>query len=105
MDRYQLQEDVLTKGGKGATNYTPTSRHDYKAFSVQVKDTVGSGDSFLAAFIAQKLLGKSIDDTVEYATALGAYVTTHAGANPPYKMTDLNHFIWKKTLERMNWKY
>lgn len=30
----------------------------------------------------------------------GAYVTSRSGANPDYKTSDLNRFIWEKQLER-----
>lgn len=96
MERYHIQEVILTKGSLGASYYTPTGRRDYQAYSVVVKDTIGSGDSFLAAFIAQKLMGKSLDDALNYANALGAYVTTQSGATPDYEIADLNHFIEKR---------
>ena len=102
--QFQLAEIILTKGAHGASYYTATSRHDYRAYPVTVKDTVGSGDSFLAAFLAQKLLGKSVDDMLDYAAALGAYVTSQAGANPEYKATDLSRFIWEKQLEQAKWR-
>src|SRR5690606_5161406 len=54
-DQYGLQEIIVTKGDKGASYYTPLAHHDYPAVPVEVRDTVGSGDSFLAAFLAQKL--------------------------------------------------
>lgn len=103
-DRYQLEEIIVTKGGNGASYYTPTERHDYKAYPVTVRDTVGSGDSFLAAFVARKLQGESIDDMLDYAAALGAYVTASTGANPDYKKSDLERFIWEKQLEQVRWK-
>jgi len=101
---YGLQEVIITKGADGASYYTLDSRYDYSAYPVKVKDTIGSGDSFLAAFLAQKLLGKSIADILDFASALGAYVTAQAGANPAYEQTDLHHFIWQKQLERWQWK-
>lgn len=103
-DLYGIGEIIVTKGGEGASYYTLTERYDYKAYSVIVKDTVGSGDSFLAAFVAQKLLGKSIEDMLDFAAALGAYVTAQAGANPDYKPTDLAHFMWQKQLEQLKWQ-
>ncbi len=103
-DHYGLQEIIVTKGAQGASYYTPNSRHDYPAVSVDVKDTVGSGDSFLAAFLAQKLRGESSEHMLEFATALGAYVTTQSGACPPYSRTDLNRFMWEKYLETIHWK-
>ena len=103
-DHYGLREIIVTKGAQGASYYTPVSRHDYPAVPVQVKDTVGSGDSFLAAFLAQKLRGETSENMLEFATALGAYVTTQSGACPPYSRTDLNRFMWEKYLETIHWK-
>ena len=103
-DRYGLQEIIVTKGAQGASYYTPSARYDYPALPVAVKDTVGSGDSFLAAFLAQKLRGESSENMLEFATALGAYVTTQSGACPPYSRTDFNRFMWEKYLEVNHWK-
>jgi len=97
-EEYSIKEIIVTKGGQGVSYYTLTERYDYGAYSVKVNDTIGSGDSFLAAFITQKLNGKPIEDMLDYAVALGAYVTSQAGANPAYQIQDLNHFIWKKKL-------
>ena len=103
-DKYRIGEIIVTKGGEGASYYTPMARYDFKAYPVIVKDTVGSGDSFLAAFVAQKLFGKSTEDILDYAAALGAYVTSQAGANPDYKGTDLARFMWQKQLEQLKWQ-
>jgi fructokinase len=50
-DRYGLKDIIVTKGAQGASYYTPQARHDCAAMPVVVKDTVGSGDSFLAGFL------------------------------------------------------
>ncbi|WP_353197143.1 carbohydrate kinase [Parapedobacter defluvii] len=97
-DRYGLAEIIVTKGEHGASYYTPSFRYDYPAVPVSVKDTIGSGDSFLAAFLAQKLRGESAESMLSFATTLGAYVTTQSGACPPYAATDLNRFMWEKYL-------
>lgn len=102
--RYQIREIILTKGADGASYYTLNERYDYKAYPVMVKDTIGSGDSFLAAFIRQKLLNFPVEEMLDFASALGAFVTSHAGANPEYDFRDLARFIWEKQLERANWK-
>lgn len=99
-ENYGMKEIIVTKGSQGVSYYTLTERYDYAAYKVEVNDTIGSGDSFLAAFISQKLKGEPIEDILDYAVALGAYITSHSGANPEYRLTDLNHFIWKKKLER-----
>ena len=45
-------------------------------------DTVGAGDSFTAAFVAQTLLGKSMQEAHETAVRVSAYVCTQEGAMP-----------------------
>jgi len=99
-DRYGLPEIIVTKGAAGASYYCSDARYDCPAIPVDVADTVGSGDAFLAGFLAQKLRGETGDRMLEFATMLGAYVTTQSGACPPYAQADLDRFAWAKYLER-----
>ena len=96
---FGISEIILTKGSQGASYYTENERYDYRAYPVEVQDTIGSGDSFLAAFISQKLSGKSVEEMLDYAVALGAFVSSQSGANPPYRIADLHHFVWDKKLK------
>jgi fructokinase len=95
---FAIPEIILTKGGQGASYYTENERYDYQAYSVDVQDTIGSGDSFLAAFISQKLSDKSVEEMLDYAVALGAFVSSQSGANPTYRIAELHHFVWNKKL-------
>lgn len=99
-DLYGLQEIIVTKGAAGASYYTPSSRHEFDGVPVEVMDTVGSGDSFLAAFLAQRLQGESIENALELASFLGAYIATKAGACPFYTRDDLNSFIRNKNPDK-----
>lgn len=47
-------------------------------------DTVGAGDSFLATFIAGLLSGQPMQQVVDKACIVGAFVAGKRGANPPY---------------------
>jgi fructokinase len=47
-------------------------------------DSVGAGDSFLATFIAGLLAGKPMQEAVDKACIVGAFVAGKRGANPPY---------------------
>lgn len=98
-DRFRLEEILLTKGSHGASYFSSSIRFDYPAYNVQVADTVGSGDSFLAAFLSKKLRGESLETTLNFASALGAFITTHSGACPEYTRSDLDRFIWIKDRE------
>lgn len=95
---FGIPEIVLTKGGSGASYYTQNAQCNYPAFKVEVNDTVGSGDSFLAAFLSKRIKGEGIEGTLNYASALGAFITTHSGACPEYKQYDLERFIWRNDL-------
>jgi len=97
-ERFNFQEVIITKGSKGATYYTEAIRYDYPAYLVDVQDTVGSGDSFLAAFLAMKLSDEPLEEMLNYAAAMGAFITSKSGACPPYSKFDLERFIWKRSL-------
>jgi fructokinase len=95
---FKMQEILVTKGSMGATYYTSSFCYNYPAYPVTVSDTIGSGDSFLAAFLAMKLGDEPVDLTLDYAIAMGAFITSQPGACPPYSRSDFNRFIWKKKL-------
>ena len=98
-DKFNIQEILVTRGSKGASYYTPLSSFEYAAYKVEVADTIGSGDSFLAGFLAKKLQRECPDTAVAYAAALGAFVTQHHGACPSYTISDLEQFKSDKELE------
>jgi fructokinase len=104
-NKFGISEIVVTKGSSGATYYTENEQYYYPAYKVIVNDTIGSGDSFLAAFLLKKLEHADINDMLSYAAALGAYVTMHSGACPEYKQNELNYFIWKTELSTINHLY
>jgi len=94
--RFQIQEVLITKGGKGATYYSRQIRYDYPTYVIEVADTIGSGDAFLAAFLAMKLSNEPLEVILDYAVAMGAFITSQSGACPDYSKFDLERFIWKK---------
>ncbi|HNT22405.1 MAG TPA: carbohydrate kinase [Saprospiraceae bacterium] len=71
---------LVTRGGDGAACYEKNSTHDHPGFKVEVQDTIGSGDSFLAMFISRKLSGFPLQVCLEDACALGAVVAKYPGA-------------------------
>ena len=95
-NRFQIQEVLITKGGKGATYYSRQIRYDYPTYAIEVADTIGSGDAFLAAFLAMKLANEPLEVTLDYAVAMGAFITSQPGACPDYSRFDFERFIWKK---------
>jgi fructokinase len=94
--RFNMDEVLITKGSLGATYYTPDLSYDYPAYRIDVADTIGSGDSFLAAFLAKKLNSEPLEVILDYSVAMGAFITSQAGACPKYSKFDLERFIWKR---------
>lgn len=93
-EQFHINEVLLTKGSKGAKYYTGNSCHFQPAYSIHVQDTVGSGDAFLAGFLAKRLSGeKSAAIMIDYAAAVGAFNTTKTGACPSYTLAELDQFI------------
>lgn len=93
---FQIQEVLITKGGKGATYYTREIRYDYPTYPIEVADTIGSGDAFLAAFLAMKFINEPLEVTLDYAVAMGAFITSQPGACPDYSRYDFERFLWQK---------
>src|SRR5690606_2167824 len=60
-EKFYIQEVVLTKGERGASYYTQESVYHQNGVAVTVCDTIGSGDSFLAALIANHFLKEPAD--------------------------------------------
>lgn len=87
-----VQEIILTKGAAGASYYSRNERLDIDALTVSVTDTVGSGDSFLAAFVGGKLNGATNDQILKDAAVLSAFVATRQGACPAYTSNALQMF-------------
>lgn len=99
-DEYQCEMVCITRGERGAIIYDGKDFFEHPGYKVKVVDTVGSGDAFLAGFLANFLTGKSIDQALDFACATGALVATKAGATPEYKIEDINYIInnSKKTI-------
>jgi len=92
---FGINEVIITKGADGASFYQGETAYQGAAFQVKVADTVGAGDSFLAAFLYQKLKGTPIPETLNYALGMGGFIASQQGACPPYTSADLAKFIAK----------
>lgn len=92
---FGIQEIVLTKGSKGAIYYRDTEQLYYPTYKIEVNDTVGSGDAFLAGFVMSRFDANTATDMtaiMDKATAVGAFITTQEGACPDYSLEQLQLF-------------
>jgi len=81
-DRFNIGEVVITKGESGASYYTGEKGYHLWGNEVKVADTIGSGDSFLAAFIANHYLKAQPEIILKNAIAMGAFIATKKGGCP-----------------------
>ena len=83
-ERYTLDVLCVTLGEHGAVLLDETGLYSQVGFPVEVADTIGSGDAFLAGFLYKTVQGESARKTLEFACATGAYVATQRGATPAF---------------------
>jgi sugar/nucleoside kinase (ribokinase family) len=74
-----VKEIVLKRGADGASHFDRNGRTDMPGFAVEEVDPTGAGDSFGAAFLVCRRLGKSVEDALRYAAAAGARTVTVQG--------------------------
>ncbi|WP_404429911.1 sugar kinase [Microbacterium lacus] len=72
-------EVAVKLGAAGAVAYTAELSARSRPFTVSPVDTVGAGDGFAAGYIAAKLSGGGLQERLDQAAAVGAFVTTRAG--------------------------
>jgi fructokinase len=79
----------VTRGAHGAIIWNDYAFYEHPGCTVNVVDTVGAGDSFLATFITGLLNETPMQPLLDKACAVGAYVTTQRGANPVYNVDEV----------------
>ena len=74
---------AITRAANGAVIASPELRLEVAAVSVDVRDTVGAGDSFMAALIAELMDDKPLDAAATTAIAAAAITCSRSGAQLP----------------------
>lgn len=96
--RFQLQAVCVTCGADGALLWTNDQLYRAPGVRVDVKDTIGSGDSFLAALLKGWLRGQEPSECLRFACATGALVATHYGATPAFTEAEVRGLLGAQTL-------
>lgn len=87
---FEFEMICITLGSKGAAIYQEGDIISHPGYPVAVKDTVGSGDAFLAGFVSKYLSRESPEKILDFACALGALVATFSGGTPQYNESDIS---------------
>jgi fructokinase len=83
----------VTKGSHGAVLYYNEKMHYNSGYKIDVVDTVGSGDSFLAALLSKLLSNNDPQNAIDFACAMGALVAKNEGANPKISEKEISTFM------------
>lgn len=85
--QFGLQLVLVTRGENGAAVLSQQGYFEHPGFQVEVADTIGSGDAFLATFLSNYLQQKPLAEALKNACAVGAFVASRPGATPEYPVT------------------
>ena len=81
-EMFTCETVCVTRGERGAGLWHHGTWSEHAGFEVEVEDTVGAGDAFLAVLLAGLLSGGRASAVLEHANLIGAYVATQFGAVP-----------------------
>ncbi|MES3162384.1 MAG: bifunctional 2-dehydro-3-deoxygluconokinase/2-dehydro-3-deoxygalactonokinase [Halorubrum sp.] len=70
---------VVTRGGEGAVALRGGSVHEQDVFDADTHDAIGTGDAFVAGFLAKRIAGGDVGDALEWAAATAALKRTVDG--------------------------
>jgi fructokinase len=91
--KYDIKTIVVTMGGEGAMLYMNEQFYYHPGFRVLVADTIGSGDAFLAGFLNSLMHGRTPQQCLAYANAMGALVASRSGACPDYDVWEIETLL------------
>lgn len=83
-----LRAATLTRGARGSLLWTPAETAEALGIEAAIQDTVGAGDSYLAALTLGLLFNWPASQVVQRANQIAAFVCTQSGAMPslPYML-------------------
>jgi len=92
--RSNLKFIVVTLGERGAFAVSREGEKAYHpAFSIRLRDSVGSGDAFTAGFVDALLNDRSLPLACRYGNALGSVVAAQEGATQPLDRSQVDDFL------------
>lgn len=89
-DEFGIDIIVVTMGAEGALVSLDGVIQQQPGYRIEVADTVGAGDAFLAGFLTGKLNNKPILEILHQAALMGAFVASKNGACPQYNWPDIS---------------
>ncbi|WP_256007247.1 carbohydrate kinase family protein [Pedobacter deserti] len=91
-EAFNVPEVIVTKGEFGASYYKEGHAFHMASQEVKVADTIGSGDSFLAAFLSGHSKKTQPSQLLRNAVAMGSFIATRKGGCPDYTLSEYQSF-------------
>ena len=86
---YHIATLCVTRAERGAVLLNAGDFYDHPGFRVDVVDTIGAGDAFLAGLLDVYFRGEPPERWLDWANRCGAYVASKRGAAPPIKRAEI----------------
>jgi ribokinase len=77
-----VEKVIITLGSQGVFVVTKNEKVSVPAFEVEALDTTAAGDTFCGAFAVALVEGKSLKESLQFASAAAAISVTRMGAQP-----------------------
>jgi fructokinase len=97
---YNISTICVTLGSRGCAIFNQDTLLFFDGFTVEVVDTVGSGDAFAAAFLHGLNAGWTIPENATFANALGALVAGRHGATPDWSIEEHHALVRSRAVSR-----
>ena len=80
--KYSLNLIALTRGREGSILFTEGKTSNHEGHKINVEDTVGAGDAFVAGLVTGMLRGYELDDLHNKANRVASYICSKHGSTP-----------------------
>jgi len=92
-DKFHTPNIIVTRGADGSLFCAEGKIYEHPGYKVELVDTIGSGDAFLAGMITRLSQGAAPAEALAFASAMGAFVASRAGPCPAYEMSEIAELI------------
>jgi 1-phosphofructokinase len=92
IEKYAIQLILVSMGGEGSLLITETDCYQAEPIKVDVKSTVGAGDSMIAGMLYGIHSGLSLEKSLAYAAASGTLAVTKEGTQT-FSLEEVNEML------------
>ena len=80
--KFSLNLIALTRGREGSILFSEGKTYNHEGYRINLEDTVGAGDAFVAALVIGLLKGYEFEDLHNKANRVASYICSKHGATP-----------------------